>query len=260
MAGYFKRFAPNLTTHTLLGSHIGHILRIRVLQELELLADRLQTRPQDSEDTTLIRKLTRAEWKCIKSTGIIPYENAVAVVVVPRLNRNHLTKTRPEAVVDPGPTKQNDSDDHPEPQHPPPPLSTMYPVIEPSDQDEISDYCPSSKVPLYNGLSLFPSRSQRAALHAGLTRLLSVERRARYREHGRPDSSETKQSTEPRDKWARGDQKASHAFLLCSDEKTAKRADTAATAIALWRVRMWEGAGWEEYGGGRSGWELRQSS
>jgi len=65
--------------------------------------------------------------------------------------------------------------------------------------------------------------------------------------------------TEPRNKWARGDQKASHAFLLYSDENTSRRVDTVPAAIALWRVRMWEGAGWEIYGGGNSGWELKGS-
>jgi hypothetical protein len=243
--------------HFLLSSHVAHLLRVRVLQELELLADCLQTRPQGSEDATLIRRLTRAEWKSIKSTGVIPYGNAVAVVVAPPLNRDPTTKMRPQASVDAAVIQQDIStDDHASPR-PLPPLSTLHPVTEPSDHNDLPNYLPSSKVPLYNGLSLFPSRSQRAALHARLTRLVSIERRARYREHGRPEKSATSQSTEPRDKWARGDQKASHAFLLLSDEKTVLRADMAATAIALWRVRMWEGAGWEEFGGGRKGWEFR---
>jgi len=247
--------------HSLLDRQIGHLLRVRVLQELELLADRLQSHPQGSADATLIRRLTRAEWKSIKTTGIIPYESAVAVVVVPPLNRNPVTKRRPEPSVDTG-ASDNDSTVEQTPLRLLPPLSTMHPTTEPSLHEDIfPDHPPSSKVPLYNGVSLFPSRSQRAALHSRLTRLLLVERRARYREHDRPESSETLlQNTEPGDKWARGDQKASHAFLLCSDEKTAKRGDMAAVAIALWRVRMWEGAGWEEYGGGNNGWELRQRS
>ena len=244
--------------HSLLSSHIGHLLRVRLLQELELLADRLQTRPQGSEDTTLIRRLTRAEWKSIKSTGVIPYGNAVAVVVVPPLNRDPVTKAKPEASVDTVPTEQDVTIDRPAPARALPPLSTLHRVAEAKDHDDIRHYLPSSEVPLYNGLSLFPSRSQRRALHARLTRLLLVERRARYHEHGRPDT-EKAQGPEPEDKWARGDRKASHAFLLSSDENTARRADMAAVAIALWRIRMWEGAGWEEYGGGRDGWEVRKS-
>jgi len=49
---------------------------------------------------TLIRRLTRAEWKSIKSTGVIPYGNAVAVVVAPPLNRDPTTKMRPQTSVD----------------------------------------------------------------------------------------------------------------------------------------------------------------
>lgn len=242
--------------HSLLSDHVAHLLRVRVLQELELLADSLQSRPQGSEDTTLVRRLTMAEWNIIKSKGVIPYNNAVAVVVVPPLNRDPTTKIRPKASVDAAAIQQDISTDHHASPYPLPPLSTLYPITKPSYYDNLPNYLPSSKVPLYNGVSLFPSRSQRAALHARLTRLVSIERRARYREH-RSKKSATPQSIEPRDKSAKGNQKASHAFLLLSDEKTVLRADTVATAIALWRVRMWEGAGWEEFGGGRSGWEFR---
>lgn len=232
-------------------------MRVRVLQELELLADRLQARPQGSEDTTLIRRLTRAEWKSIKSTGTIPYANAVAVVVVPPLNRNPVTKKRPDASVDMILTDQGISEEGPTSPRTLLPLSTIHPSAEPHSLTNLPDYLPSFEVPLYHGVSLFPMRSQRAALHARLTRLLLVERRARYREHGRQESLKP-QDGEPGDRWVRGDQKASHAFLLCSDEKTARRADVAAVAIALWRIRMWEGAGWEEFGGGSNGWEVRK--
>lgn len=242
-SGYYKRLAPNLNVHGLLGDQIGHLLRVRVLQELELLADRLQTRPPPLQgDSTLIRKLTREEWKSIKTTGIIPFSNAVAVIVVPPLNRNPTTKVRPP------PTMELPGQEEPTPsQRPPPLLSTLHRVAQ-ADHDLCdSDYhLPISTTPLYNGITLFPQKSQRAALHQRLTRLLMVERRARY-------SSNTPQLKTVGDKK----EKASHAFLLCSDEKTAMRADTAALAIALWRVRMWEGAGWEKFGGGERGWEFK---
>lgn len=258
MTGYYKRFSPNLSMHSRLKEHIGHVLRVRVLQELELLAEHLQANPQGVEDTTLIRKLTRAEWHSVRSTGIIPYENAVALVVVPPLNRNPVTKVRPA----PSDRADSPAQDLPMeegslPSRSLPPISILHPVIEPSlHEDVLPDYLPSSKVPLYNGLSLFPSQPQRAALHARLSALLSVERQARYREHGRPGQVAAETETEAGDKWARGDKKASHAFLLCADEKTAKRADMAAVAIALWRVRIWEGVGWEDRGGVSDGWQL----
>lgn len=260
--GFYKRLAPNLSMHSLLARQIGHLLRVRVLQELELLADRLQHQPQGSEDAPLIRRLTRAEWKSIKATGIAPYENAVAVVVVPPLNRDPITKMRPEPSIDADTGDEDTTASQTTKYRPLPPLSTLHPTAESSLAEDIfPGHLPSSRIPLYNGLTLFPSRSQREALHSRLTRLLLVERRARYRKHGPLlETSERSSDIEPRDKRTRGGQKASHAFLLCSDEKTVKRGDVAATAIALWRVRMWEGAGWEEYGGGNNGWELKRSS
>ena len=48
---------------------------------------------------------------------------------------------------------------------------------------------------------------------------------------------------------AKGDQKACHAFLVCSDEETLLRGDTVPLAIALWRIRIWE-QGLEDSGSG----------
>lgn len=239
--GYYKRLAPNLNIHGLLGDQIGHLLRLRVLQELELLADRLQTRPPLSKgNSTLIRKLTREEWKSIKTTKIIPFLNAIAVIVAPPLNRNPITKARPSPTMDL--LGQEESTPG---RHPPPPLSILRPVAQ-ADHSlcDLDYFLPVSTIPLYNGLTLFPKKSQRAALHQRLTRLLMVERRARYTSNTLQLKADKKE-------------KASHAFLLCSDERTAMRADMAALAIALWRVRMWEGAGWEEFGGGERGWEFK---
>jgi len=58
-------------------------------------------------------------------------------------------------------------------------------------------------------------------------------------------------------KRARGDEKASHPFLLCSDASTVLRGDAVGAAIALWRVRMWEGEGWEEGTDEEGGWLWR---
>ena len=242
-AGYYKRLAPNLNIHVLLGDQIGHLLRLRVLQELELLADRLQTRPPPLQGgSTLIRKLTREEWKSIKTTKIIPFPNAIAVIVATPLNRNPITKARPPPTMD-----LLEQEEFSAPSHRPLPLSILHPVAQADHSLCDSDYhLPATTIPFYNSLTLFPKKSQRAALYQRLTRLLMVERRARY-------VSNTPQLKAIGDKK----EKASHAFLLCSDETTAMRTDMAALAIALWRVRMWEGAGWEEFGGGERGWECK---
>jgi hypothetical protein len=235
----------------MLGSQIDHLLRVRVLQEFEVLADQLRVRPQGAEESPILRRLTRSEFKAIKTAGIIPYRNAIAVLVVPPPNRDPVTKKRPEPST---PFAEGPAEvDLPVRPHSLP-LSSLHPVEE-TDPGSTSD-SPSSharpQIPLYNGLTLFPRRAQRAALHARLSRLLFIERRARYRQHG-PLLLPAEDHAEA-DKWARGDNKASHAYLLCSDAGTALRADATGPAIALWRVNMWNGGGWEEGTTEEGGW------
>ncbi|OBZ76184.1 hypothetical protein A0H81_03965 [Grifola frondosa] len=110
--------------------------------------------------------------------------------------------------------------------------------------EDVPNLLPHSKVPLYNGVALFPSRPQRAALHSALLRILDLE----YQKA-------------PKDKKAErghGEQKGSHAFLLCSDAATVLRVDTVPLAIALWRVRMWEGGGREDSADPTGGWTFKR--
>lgn len=130
------------------------------------------------------------------------------------------------------------------PRRPPLPLSVLLPVSPDVDLGDGSSAGLSAhaehRAPLYNGTTLFPSRTQRAALHKALCDVLLVERRARWREEGT-----SKSSPEKGDKWARGEAKASHAFVLCSNAKSIMRSDAVPLSIALWRLRMWEDDGWE---------------
>lgn len=226
-------------------ARMGHLLRVRVLQELELLAQRLQTRPHRATDRPVMRRLTRAEYKRIQKTGIIPFENAVAVLVVPPLNKNPATKQRPIPSSSPQPVQE---DDRPLPNRPLPPVCVMHHTAKehiPIDAlVKTHQYLPPAKIPLYHGLALFPSRVQRAALHEALNRVLAVERRARWRETGRPHASASGKEHTKEDRWARGEKKASHAYVIFSDADTILRADTVPLAIALWRIRLWEGHGW----------------
>lgn len=240
--GSHKRWATNVTLHVSLGRQIAHLLRVRVLQELELLADHLQFQPKNMAggSSTIIRRLTRGEWSSIKTSGVIPYEGAVAVLVVPPPNRNPITKKRPEGSMSPLPLEE-DSLDAKRPAKPLPPLSVLHStsvVSEVPEGDGFPDILPNARTPLYNGLALFPARPQRAALHTLLTRLLSIEGKIRFQERDAKTPG-------GEDKWVQGDKKPSHAFLLSSDAGTVKRADVAAVAVALWRVRMFEGGGWD---------------
>ncbi|KAJ8463518.1 hypothetical protein ONZ45_g17555 [Pleurotus djamor] len=153
---------------------------------------------------------------------------------------------------------------------PPPPMSILYPV-SPSDshpaltftsknegEEERDISSPQAHIPLYNGISLFPNREQRAALYGYLTSALKAETRRRGQRgsgavigngEGEGGKGEARKKVRGNDdttqEKGKGKDKASHAFLLVSNGETSKRADVAAVAIALWRLRMFNGAGWE---------------
>ncbi|CCM04854.1 uncharacterized protein FIBRA_07047 [Fibroporia radiculosa] len=268
--GYYKRFSSNVVMHSWLTRQIGHLLRVRVLQELHVLERVIRRNPSGSNSATLLRRLTRAEWKQLKSSGVVPCDNAVAVLVVPPLNKDPKTKIRPGPSVATTPPPLKEDGEEMESIHPALPLSVMLQTSAKENHESSIDIpylLPSPKVPLYNAISLFPWRSQRAALHVALQRILKVERGARFGERSRklarksyssaPDStSKMNDISSNKRAWTRGDNKGSHAFLLCSDAKSLMRADTVPLAIALWRVRIWEGAGWEDSGTTTGGWTL----
>ena len=132
-----------------------------------------------------------------------------------------------------------------------PPLSVLYNthVVESTYTGTQSE----QQVPLYNGLSLFPSRSLRLKLYKALQNTLLVERRARWRQKT-PSHSPYSRHKESTGEASREREKSSHAYLLRSDGNTIRRADSVPLAISLWRIRMWEGQGWEADLGSYGGW------
>ncbi|KAG8218782.1 hypothetical protein J3R82DRAFT_4457 [Butyriboletus roseoflavus] len=246
-------------------SHTSYLLRLRVLQELEVLIDALKQNRGRIEfdahaDPTILRRLTRSEFKTFRGTGIVPYPGAVAILVVPPVNRDPKTKLRPRPSQEPE-IPSGESSALPDPVHKKalPPLSSLHYVSVPEGVFEqgldhppevpFSTFLPNARVPLYNGVTMFPSPPHRAALHNSLTELLDVERHFR----GAHLSSEMRTTSREDFQRTKGDAKASHAFLLLSNEQTVRRADTAALAIALWRLRMWEG---DTYADKFGGWEV----
>ncbi|KAG1892605.1 hypothetical protein F4604DRAFT_1875912 [Suillus subluteus] len=249
-----RKISQNLTVAPLLSVRIGYQLRLRVLQELELLSKRLAASPLDDPAATVLRRLTRSEWNIVRQTNSIPHKDAVALMVVPPVNRNPETKEKPQssAQLDIADIVQIDTDSSETSSRRLPSLSILHPI---TGDDPGSPLLPNAQAPLYHGLSLFPARPQRAALHKALCKLLEVERRARSRSLPAPGSSKHEKSSR-----VRGDAKGSHAFLLCSNQHTAKRADVVPLAIALWRLRMWGRASlrhWEVDAGWRLSWAER---
>ena len=212
--------------HLRLHEQVGHLLRLRILQELEILARRVRPKVKERH-TPIIRRLTRAEWKAFRKAGTISNPGATAVLVVPPVKKSLLNGGAPDA--SPNPTEETRTSTIST--KPRPPLSVLHPASA-KDVLEMPGLAPH-KIPLYNSISLFPFPTQRAALHQRLCAILKEDTITRWNQLDRP---EPRNNSQPR----RDEIKPSHAFLVYSDNSTVKRADTVPLAIALWRLRMWE--------------------
>ena len=236
--GSHKRIAGKIGLPPSLPEYIAHLLRLRVLQELELLTERLEYSMRSGKGlghpAVILRRLTYDEWGVLKSTRIVSCPNAVAILIVPQPNRHPVTKERPVPSMSASPP---DDEEHPEAL---PPLSELIPSSCIPLHDE-TGALPHREIPLYNSITAFPSRSQRAALFQFITRILAAERFLK-RLHLR------KNVPEPENGGVSSSRKGSHAFVLCSDKSTIQRGDSAAVALALWRLRSYEGDGWTPSG------------
>lgn len=210
-----------------------------------MLLLRLRAASREFADATVLRRLTRSEWATLKKTGKTSWEGAVAVLVVPPVNRDPATKQR----------ENPDFTDMP-PEGTAPlreglvsrrsilPSSELHIQGNPTYDEPLRFFkdvhLPHARIPLYNGVNFFPARAQRAALHQRLCEILDVERTARWKRRIFFDKGQREDAP-------------SHAFVLISSARTVLRADTVPIAIALWRVRMWEGGGFDE-----SSWQAKE--
>ncbi|KAL1686280.1 hypothetical protein GGG16DRAFT_64593 [Schizophyllum commune] len=232
-----------------------HLLRVRVLQELEVLRLALEREhPKRREGCTspIVRRLIRAELAHIREFDTIPYPDAIAVLMCPPVNRDPSTRTRPAGDMSASPPSEAVMTTRPS--RPPPPHSTLHPVapIEPTPEG-VEPHSPHL-IPLYHSLALFPHPAHRRKLHEVLSAIIAHERTIR------PPKNDTSVNVDSKQR------KASHAYLITSNVETVSRGvDVAALGIALWRLRMLSAGGWN-FGGqnsaeadgkllkGRDGW------
>ncbi|KAH6915227.1 hypothetical protein BKA70DRAFT_569930 [Coprinopsis sp. MPI-PUGE-AT-0042] len=238
-SGKYRRMIKDsaVTTNSQICNHVAHHLRLRVLQELDLLCDQLREvnkgRLLGTTFVPLIRRLSLEEFEAIKSTGILPFENALAVIELPPVEPNPVTgeEPKPSMAASPPPMEER------YPQNNTSPVSTF--LSEASSTSSFpSRLVPTSRIPFYNGVSAFPFASQRAALHELLVRMAALE--GKWREASLKRQSQQMKPSRSTEEIE------SNAFVLCADSNNLKRADIAAVAIALWRLRMFEGGGWSE--------------
>ncbi|KAL1723515.1 hypothetical protein EV715DRAFT_269580 [Schizophyllum commune] len=208
-----------------------HLLRVRVLQELEVLRlalEREHHKRREGCTSPIVRRLTRAELAHIREFDTIPYPDAIAVLMCPPVNRNPSTRTRPAGDMSASPPSEAGMTI--KPTRSPPPHSTLHPVapIEPAP-DGVEPHSPHL-IPLYHSLALFPHPAHRRKLHELLSAIIARERTIRPPSNDSPDEVDSKQ------------RKASHAYLITSNAEIVGRGvDVAALGIALWRLRMLSG-------------------
>jgi hypothetical protein len=256
-SGAHMRAARRQTVaHALLLQQIASLLRRRISQELEVLRDSLIAVPQGVLDPNaqVIRRLTRSEWADLKASGRLPIPGAAAIIVVPPVHKNMLNPSRP-------PTSDSKDGDRA--------LSTFC-------EDASREYITTSsrrKIPIYHGAAVWPNPAERDAVRSLFKEIVGLERKARYKatifsksfEKASPTLKSTNgeksglvEETDAGPKTrkvarAKGLDKASDAYLLRSTRDTVVRADTAPLCIALWRLRIWFGQGWDR--GMWGGWE-----
>lgn len=203
----YARIPPNLT------DQVSHLLRVRVLQELDLLFARLKAKPKaDILANPPIRRLSKAEWVDVQENRRIPWQDAVAVVNVPPISKWIEPSMSPFPLpLDPE-MKANAAH----------PVALFHPVSRDStlpSNFQYRDVLPSAKVPLYDSLSLFPHAAQRAAFY----QLLGQAQSRLDAAQGKQDSSSD-----------------SDAYLLSSNSEIIQLVDMPAVAIAMWRVYLYE--------------------
>lgn len=197
-------------------AQVSHLLRLRVLQELELFVAQLKAKPKaDILANPPIRQLSMSEWRDIEEDHRIPWQDAVAVVNIPPI------PTEAEPSMSPFPLPLDPDMEANASQS----VAAMYPVSRdcpfPSNF-QYRDVLPSAKVPLYNAVGLFPHVAQRAALFQLLDQAKSIYTVAQQRNNSLISSDN------------------SHAYLLSSNSEIVKLGDMAALAMALWRVFLFE--------------------
>lgn len=231
-SGKLKRIPFSVKSHSLLSEQLGYQLRNRVLQELDLLADRLRCTPSKSRETIVVRKLTRSEWNDIKSSGWLSHPGAVAILIVPPVQKKTLLCAQ-----EPQDFQQSR-------------ICQIYPnVLIPNSSSTGSQALLSpNMIPVYDGAALFPSPRLRHELRQRLQILLTVERKARWQQK----KAIFQEPSIIKDQDSK--LKSSHAYIIFADHDTAQRSDSVPLVIALWRLRLWEGFGWDASKGDYGGW------
>ncbi|KAG8840855.1 hypothetical protein FRC20_005383 [Serendipita sp. 405] len=213
-SGKHAMITPNMQAHGMLIEQVEYLLQRRMVQELELLRDRLQTvnhRLTNPATECLVRELTREEWGSIQGNSNASLPGVQAIICFQEsLPGGDTSRPFCRTVVD---------------------TSNVIP----------------RDIPLYNGGTFLSADVREQTLHL-LNTLLGIEARAVLRMKG---EKVPKGNPKPH-------QDSQTAYLVRSTAHTLPRADAVPLCIAFWRMRLWNGIGWD--GGLWGAWEKKSTS
>lgn len=191
-----------------------YLLQKRLVQELQLLRDRLQTTPQrmTSLDETLIKQISHQDWEEIRHSDSYALPGVSAILYL----SGHVDSM---------------TEDFP-----------FCRLIE-----DATAMPPRRTVPIYNFTGRLPLELDQQAQRL-LQELLQVEANSRKKIEGN--------SIEAVERDTADKSRLSNAFFVRSTPATLPRADTVPLCIALWRLRLWAGYGWNDGLWGQ--WESKQ--
>lgn len=221
--GKLKRVDALARCHPLTLEQITHQLRLRIIQETLLLAEQLDAARLSHRSPPIIRRISRHDWLAAKN-GRLDDPGALAVLVVPR---PRIKKDELEDVKGSWRAPTFASLPHK--------VENAAPSIAPLCQDLVTS--DGTFAPLYHGTALFPEASDRMRLRLALNYILELEFRKRG---GYPNGARLVHQHDQSSALS----KASDAYVLSGPVPTDQGVDTAPLVIALWRLRLWEGYGW----------------
>lgn len=156
--------------HPMIPDQIAHLLRLRVLQELELLHDALLDLAIDHR-VSVGRWLNKIECDALKSSDDVA-PNTIALLVTSPPTDDEIFDLSRAMDARPPPMEQLDL---PQATNQPTALLSSSPW---SHDPELSNLIPAASTPVYDCPSLFPDRAQRKKLHdllLSITRGFSVD-------------------------------------------------------------------------------------
>jgi hypothetical protein len=215
MKGGHRRIHRSAEAHGLLGDQVMYQLQERVLQELELVFEKYARLQRDSWSDHIVHQLSGHEVEDLtKQSRRVLSEDTLAIITFPADSDIPVDAPLPPMALLLSASAT---------------LTTM-PMLSPLGEFH-DDLLPPHRLPVYNGGRLFPDISRRNSLRSWLEKLSAPA-----------EAIESKVTNQRRTGDAA---KTETAFVIRNPRQILERGvDMVPPAIALWRIRLWDGEGW----------------